>query len=214
MPDKKISELPVASALTGYESIPVVQTGNTVRTTLDTVSEYVSGNVRPYKVYTALLTQSGESGQASINTGNLTIGVSYYIDDNSGGADFTNVGAPSNNADTWFIATGTTPTTWGTDGSNLTYDTGAPVVTVLENTIGNIWWTCANDGDYRANSNALFILNKTYTSVSRNGSLGDNITFSSGVIDISSIYLYSGIGGDTLYPDFLNNTPIEIRVYS
>ena len=47
--------------------------------------------------------------------------------------DFTNVGAPNNSNGTSFVATATTPTAWG--GGVLSYDVGAPVVTILENTI-------------------------------------------------------------------------------
>ena len=38
---KKISELDPASALTGAEQVPVVQAGETVRTTVDLIKEYV-----------------------------------------------------------------------------------------------------------------------------------------------------------------------------
>ncbi len=88
----------------------------------------------PYKVYTALLTQIGESSQQILTSGNsLTIGVTYVITDDGPGyvlGDFTNVGAPNNELGTSFVATGTTPNDWGTD-IILLYDTGVPVVTVL-----------------------------------------------------------------------------------
>ena len=113
-----------------------------------------------YKVYTALLTQSVEDDILNISGGDLTIGVTYYIDD-SGGGDFTNVGAPNNDFGTYFVATGTTPNSWGTL-ANLLYDTGAPVVTVLENTIGNVWFTYNGVGYYQINSDGLFIYGKTY----------------------------------------------------
>ena len=71
--------------------------------------------LRPYKVYTALLTQSGDNDEQVINTGTLTIGVTYEINDNSPGMDFTNVGAPNNTVGTYFVATGTTPNSWGAD---------------------------------------------------------------------------------------------------
>lgn len=123
----------------------------------------VSGNgASAYKVYTALLTQSGGDNGKSIAWDDinptLTIGVTYKIDGYNNG-DFTNVGAPNNEIDTSFVATGTIPNNWGT--VTLTYNTGAPVVTVLENTIGNIWWTYGAVGLYYANS-GLFTPNKTY----------------------------------------------------
>jgi len=218
MPDKKISELPVASALTGYESIPVVQTGNTVRTTLDTVSEYVSGNVRPYKVYTALLTQSGGDDPLSIDSGLLTIGVTYMINNPSINSDFTNVGAPNNLSGTYFIATGTTPNNWGTDTNILTFNTGAPVVTVLENTIGNIWFTYSSTGVYNINSNSLFTIDKTIVDCTINGDTNYEknlwaVWNGNGSSSVDNIRLYtwnSTIPG----PEDYFNGKLEIRVYN
>lgn len=40
MPDKKISALPVAAALTGAELVPIVQSGQTVQTTMNAVVAY------------------------------------------------------------------------------------------------------------------------------------------------------------------------------
>ena len=52
MANKKISELnSVSLPLVGTEEIPIVQSGETKKIAVD--------NLRPYKVYTALLTQSG-----------------------------------------------------------------------------------------------------------------------------------------------------------
>ena len=105
-----------------------------------------------YKVYTALLTQSGGDDIQSTDTGTLTIGITYRIANPSPGMDFTNVGAPNNEINTYFVATGTTPASWGsienTGNSTLEFNNGAPVVTVLENTIGNIWFTYEGVGNY------------------------------------------------------------------
>ena len=128
-----------------------------------TVEDFLASAARPYKVYTALLTQSGGDNELQITGGTLTVGVSYQVDINTGGADFTNVGAPNNEIGTWFVATGTTPTSWGTGA--LLYNTGAPVVAVLENTIGNITWTYLSTGSYTGNLISAFPLNKTYFSV-------------------------------------------------
>ena len=124
--------------------------------------------LQPYKVYTALLTQSGGDGPSNINEGLLTIGVTYEIGDESPGWDFTNVGAPNNIPGTKFVATGTTPNSWGSMEGNpgitiLIFNTGAPIATVLENTIGNIWFTYQGVGNYNVNSDGLFFLDKTYT---------------------------------------------------
>ena len=125
----------------------------------------VNNSAPTYKVYTALLTQSGGDSPNAITNTDLTIGVTYLIKDNGG--NFTNVGAPNNNAGTFFIATGTTPNDWG--GVTLEYNEGAPVVTVLENTIGDIWFTYDNVGIYGIYSNELFSLNKTFTLLTPGG---------------------------------------------
>jgi hypothetical protein len=178
---------------------------------MEKLTGVVSASQPKYKVFTGLLTQSGGSVQDSINTGNLTIGVTYYIDDSSGGADFTNVGAPSNTPGIYFVATGTTPT-WGTGGSNLVYDTGAPVVTVLENTIGNIWFTRNGTGTYSINSDGLFTDNKTAVFIGQSDFDNTGVASTSYVngnsINITT-YNYNGV----LTNNILSNTSIEIRVY-
>jgi hypothetical protein len=50
--------------------------------------------------------------------GGLTVGRAYYIESYVAGDNFTNVGAVSNLPGQFFIATGTTPTTW-TNGSGI-----------------------------------------------------------------------------------------------
>jgi hypothetical protein len=173
----------------------------------------------PYQVYTALLTQSGGDDPNGIawndapNT--LTIGVTYEINVNTGGFDVTNIGSPNNEVGTKFVATGTTPANWGT--GNLYYNNGAPVVKVLENTIGNIWWTYIQDGFYIAYSNGLFTLNKTFcqgvTSTAEDGTgfkvitVTDNNANGCYVLSTNPIL-------EAPFNDYLTNTPIEIRVYN
>lgn len=172
-----------------------------------------------YKVYTALLTQSGGDNQLTINGDEvipLTIGVTYEIVDNTG-LDVTNIGSPNNNIGTKFVATGTTPNSWGNiDGwAILKYNTGAPVVTVLENTIGNIWFTYNSVGGYYVNSNDLFINNKS------------TIIVGNPFWETGYGYIRSGFDGesfgairtldfnnDAIDSETLTNTLIEIRVYS
>jgi hypothetical protein len=170
-----------------------------------------------YKVYTALLTQSGGDDPLGENGGiwagnypELVIGRTYYIADNFQlESDFTNVGAPNNNVGTYFVATGTTPASWGTYGL-LQYNTGAPVVKVLENTIGNVWFTYNREGMYGINSGGLFFENKSWSI---------NV-----LISQASIYSFlewrsfnefriETING-TPQNKLLLNTPIEIRVYN
>lgn len=176
--------------------------------------EDVANTVKPYKVFTALLTQSGGDNAQLIYSGELTVGVTYYIN-GGGGWDFTNVGAPNNNAGTTFMATGTTPNSWGTadPGNGLSYNTGAPVATVLENTIGNIWFSYTSVGDYLINSNTLFIINKT-TQFLNSIPVEEGCLSVNNYTDENSIYLNSQNGGFDRVDGYFNNTPIEIRVYS
>jgi hypothetical protein len=70
--------------------------------------------LRPYRVFTALLTQNGANDPNLLINNPLTIGVTYEIlSTDLDTADFTNVGAPNNNVGTKFVATGETPNSWG-----------------------------------------------------------------------------------------------------
>jgi hypothetical protein len=186
-------------------------------TRLTSIISNIVGGTRPYKVYTALLTQFGGDSPATANSGELTIGGTYTIDDNSGGLDVTNLGSPNNNVGTSFVVIDSTgigiPNNWGT--GILSYNTGAPVATVLENTIGNIWFGFGNDGSYALFSDGLFILDKTYVYIGdsnsgvNNGVLSGINKINSNQIQISTVLFdTSGVN------DELTLTPIEIRVYN
>jgi hypothetical protein len=173
--------------------------------------------LRPYKVYTALLTQSGGSNSVQINSGELIVGVTYIIDQSDIGTDFRNVGGPlityvDEFLSTYFVATGTTPNSW-LPSTFLSYNTGAPVVTVLENTIGNIWFTYEGVGNYFTNSTGFFLINKYFAPQASNGYDAD--VNNSGGGDPYNWYRINDnqisilINGDNR----LNNSPIEIRVY-
>ena len=179
----------------------------------------VTDTVRPYQVFTALLTQSGGDDPISANstTGDLTIGVSYQIIDNGGsGWDFTNIGAPNNNIGTYFIATGTTPNSWGIDGQ-LDYNAGAPTATVLENTIGDIWFSYTDVGNYAVNSTGLFTSNKTVSinNLTRCINSGDGFynlyIYQSSINTIRITTLDDSIEN---VDDQLSQKMIEIRVYN
>lgn len=179
-----------------------------------------------YKVFTALLTQNGGDSpeQANyINQNSLTIGVSCYISQNlplnQGGTDFTNVGAINNEVGTWFIATGTNPI-WGNQDGGVNYNLGAPIVKVLQNTIGNVWFNYEGVGNYSVNSNGLFTIGKTML---------QGVTFYSGDVDnlitinttpdsnsISKIYLNKVSGNNNYIDGYLYSpgVPLEIRVYN
>jgi hypothetical protein len=162
-----------------------------------------------YKVYTALLTQTGANAPAVLSNSNLTIGVTYQIKTGSTGPfDFTNVGAINNNIGTSFVATGTTPNNWAS--AALNYNAGAPVVTVLENTLGgDIIWTYEGTGEYLGTLAGAFINNKTYFS-----GLADQSTqlkvlrLNNNVVNVGT-----GISG-VKTNGALNVTTIEIRVYN
>jgi hypothetical protein len=173
---------------------------------------------RPYKVFTALLTQSGGDDPLNIDTGLLTIGVTYMINNPNIGMDFTNVGAPNNLSGTYFIATGTTPNSWGTGSETniLIYNTGAPVATVLENTIGNIYFMFDGNGYYFLNGDNLFISNSwtpTIMILNDTAELMDGQILTINKANDSQYLLQSyNQSGDSLNGQFYN-TPIEIRVY-
>jgi hypothetical protein len=195
--------------LTGKKS--AILNEQTIPVTMDDITS----TVRPYKVFTALLTQSGGGNQSSLINQPLTIGVTYWIVSNgTNNYDFTNVGAPNNNDGTYFVATGTTPTAWGV--AELNYNIGAPVATVLENTIGNVTWIYNGVGEYVCNLENAFPINKTiYNKNYQFISLPD--------IDDKALVLYSNLNLFFIYTlsydlttpkdNVLFNTPIEIRVY-
>jgi hypothetical protein len=176
-----------------------------------------------YKVFTALLTQSGDRGDIeTICSGELEIGVTYLINNNISG-DFRNVGAPNNDNGTYFMATGTTPTAWGISAlcDTLTYVPDAPVVTVLENTIGNIWWEYRGAGMYRAKSNNLFKENKTTVVLSPNGYVDspsdiytNDVSWRNDVTDIINVITYYNNNPQNDALNYGGAAMIEIKVYN
>jgi hypothetical protein len=124
----------------------------------------VSDSVQPYKVFTALLTQSGGDDPQTQSSGSVQKGVTYFVDGGTIGlTDFSNVGGEFQTSDTgsyYFIATiDGTPNEYG--GATADYNGGAPVATVLENTIGNVWFEFDDGGIYDIRSGSLFIDKKT-----------------------------------------------------
>ena len=187
--------------------------GDIKKKVVDTVSDVGGGG---YKVYTALLTQSGGDSQSCPNQGLLTIGVTYQIVFNSIGMDFTNVGSPDNNVGTYFVATGTTTTSWGSnegqDEGTLCYNTGAPVVTVLENTIGNIYWQFQAIGVGIAVLTAGFPVNKTVAFGTGTALGDDNIINFDLTTGPDNIFIYTLSTAGVLISNY--GSPIEIRVYN
>lgn len=174
--------------------------------------------LRPYKVYTALLTQSG-NGTSTQTTGPLIIGTRYIITTYVSDDDFTSVAnvisGTINTDGCEFIAIGTTPDNY-INGSTLT-DTGAPVATVLENTIGDIQFIYGGTGTYVVTSFSLFTLNKTNIFLGQVADNSDtaNPGFSSIVLqDSSNILIRTYDSSRSISNDGLIITPIEIRVYN
>jgi len=179
-----------------------------------------------YKVFTALVTQNGGDSPENLYGGDLTIGVSYIIKDNGGsGFDFTNVGAPNNDIGTWFIATGTTPNSWG-DGGQLMFNSGAPAVFILEDTINGLGFEYISQGLYKLHSNDKFISGKTAVFVTTNAKTSTlpqviqyQVVFQ--IIEYEqpgTLFLTTGDVNGNLLDDIIQapNFPatIEIRVYN
>jgi hypothetical protein len=109
--------------------------------TFNVTGFYIPSATTAYKVFTALLTQSGGDNTQYINwddnPNTLTIGVTYTITENTA-TDFIPNGAPNNDVGTIFIATSSV-VRWdksNTGPNQVSYNTGAPIATVLENTLG------------------------------------------------------------------------------
>jgi hypothetical protein len=203
-----------ASPISGADKLIGTDSANNNETknfTIQEISDFVG--LGPYKVYTALLTQNGGSSDQYTSNGDLILGVTYTIttnDDNL--ANWTNVGAPNNNIGTSFVATGTTPISWGSN-SELNYNTGAPVVTVLQNTIGNVWWTYDSVGFYKCNADdSIFNYNKTVVFVTPTNINDINKIYP----DVQGTYIYIEVANfsNTWTDGLLAGTPIEIRVYN
>jgi len=92
--------------------------------------------------------------------------------------------------------------------------TDAPVVTVLENTIGNIVWTRSAPGEYVGTLSNAFVSNKTFAfAASNDGGLSSfQIDYTSAAPDV--IYLVTFDSTNTLSDDLLINSSLEIRVYN
>lgn len=215
-----------AKVLNQYENVNTTYGGSKAMKaqskwyTMQDIEDTINAN-KPYKVFTALLTQSGGSNLSYVGSDDpqpLIIGTTYTIILNDGTGNFTNIGAPNNTVGTAFIATGTTPISWGTPGDvQLNYNTGAPVATVLENTIGNIWFNYEDIGEYWLNSNGLFTTNKTILMQDQqfNRNDTDNRYFIRGVyVNPNVTIIATADSNDSGVNSVLYNTPIEIRVYN
>ena len=203
----------------------VNETTNTAYGGVDPTGQFQTiGELRGYKSYVALLKQKGDGTTETQSSGLLNVGRTYEITYNSPGMDFTNVGAPNNEVGTFFVSTGGSPKSWGIDEGDediLQTTQGAPLARVLENTIGNIWFTYDGAGFYSAQSNGLFNINKTTALLSPNGYVESpadiyNIDVawsnnSTNAISISSYY--NNNPTDDAF-NYSGDAMIEIRVYN
>jgi len=187
------------------------------------VTRLENGGAGSYKVFTALVTQNGGDDFQEQGFGAVTKGVSYYYDELFEGSDFTNVGGPKYgdlpNSGGYFIATATgVPNNY--DGTTIGWSNGAPVVTVLENTIGNVWFRYDDVGVYSIYSDGLFTVGKTMLQgVTFYSSDNDNlitINTTSDSNSISKIYLNKVSANNSYIDGYLYSpgVPIEIRVYN
>ena len=141
MAKEKISELTAAGALTGDELVPVVQDGETLRTTAQDIADLGGGGALGYDVYAATLTQVEAS---VITSGPLVVGRIYNIGTYGAGDDFANVAnvleGTINTQNCIFIATGTTPTNYSNGSALDVYQYLESPVILGTNTIGTIVW--------------------------------------------------------------------------
>lgn len=100
MAKEKISELEAAAALDGTELVPVVQGGETVKTTTQDIAD-LGGGGAGYLVYTALLTQTGTDAPVATVLENTLGGAVVWSYDDVGFYIATLVGAFTENK-TWF----------------------------------------------------------------------------------------------------------------
>jgi hypothetical protein len=95
-----------------------------------------------------------------------------------------------------------------------------PVPTVLENTIGNIWFTYFSTGQYYINSNGLFTINKTISYISPNfvyeSTDAPYITYTnvSTNEDIILLNSFDNITPSNNIIGFIGQYYLEIRVYN
>ena len=153
----------------------------------------------PYKTVYALIQQMGADSIQTVTSGSLDTIVTYKITNYQAGDDFTNIGAPSNANDVYFIPTGPTPANWS-NGSELTYNQGAPLCGIIENTLGPIWFERNDVGIYYVKSNGLFI-NSEKTGIQATATVTPNIGLQSTAYwldtipmgDTSTIVIQTGI---------------------
>ena len=165
-----------------------------------------------YSVYIALLTEIAPNTSIS---GSLVPGETYTIDTYNPTDDFSNVATvisgTINTTGCIFLATGDIPADWS-NGSALT-NSGAPVATVLQNTMGgDVVWSYIGLGAYQAtlpmgagsnNQNTVTFINQTFF----DGITAIQTLASDGIRVYTADFMNVGLDSR------LSVTSIEIRVY-
>ncbi len=188
-----------------------------------------SRGVQPL-TFKAVLFQRGESTIIDIK-GNedLSKGVTYLITRNDNNEDLTTIGAESNLAGTYFVSNGNYYNLFSAD-LKLSFDRGAPVLNILENTLGYTpYCVYGNPGAYMLNcvGNEFqnYLANKTpvIIKINQNGvGLFENSTnvrgafsYEEGLVYIIAYLNYDNSSEDNLLNDGDNffRTSIEIEVY-
>ena len=229
----RIESYPAApSPISGADKLIGTDSANNNETknfSIQEIADFVGFS--PYKVYTALLTQNG--GDTPLTTGSFNggpskdsdgfnIGISYQITANPNNTDLSIYGAPNNLEGTSFVSIYSS----NLSDDNLdvdvifSFNAGAPKVTVLENTIGNIWFTYESMGTFVINSDGLFTQYKTYITPQICGE--DQFAPLIGVVKYntnSQVYLFAMSSNGALYdgpisPSFNLYSSIEIKVYN
>jgi hypothetical protein len=182
-------------------------------------------NSKPYKVFTALLTQSGGDdprymqGDGGGDISSATKGTTVQIFANLNNINYSSIGAPNSNVGTYFILTQDITLSNLDNETVFAINTGAPVATILENTIGNVWFTYVDIGYYVVNSDGLFTTNKSIGICMPNQyvesptDLYNYQILNSGANHFALNSAYNYIPTDGYLGSYAQNS-IEIRVYN
>lgn len=206
----------VNTTIGGPESAQQASHWYTMQDVIDTVG---GGGGGTYQVFTALLSQTGESNWINQTSGTFTVGVTYKFDTYNGIDDFSNIGGPpAAPYGTWdgysFIATGTTPLVY-TNSSSIDHNLGAPKAIILENTIGDFYFTYDDFGKFSCHSNVTFDIYKTFVTIANSNSFsGGGIGIADTDVLTNSVQIATWNAEFIPAVDNLFFTPFEIRVYN
>ena len=92
-------------------------------------------------------------------------------------------------------------------------DLVTPILTILENTIGNIVWTRVSAGTYRAELAGAFTINKTigFTSINNGYYINSNLSLG---FSTDILFVQTYVPQTNVPIDYIEKLAIEIRVYN